>query len=64
MTKKDNFLLSAADQRRVNEEKKRLRAASKQDILNMLADAIDQDRVEFADDDGVFRGNRPYRKPL
>jgi len=64
MTNKHNFRLSAADQRRVTETEKRLRAASRQDILAMIADAIDQDRVEFADDDGVFRGNRPYRKPL
>jgi hypothetical protein len=62
--KKNNLRLSAADQQRVDQAERRLRAASQQDILNMLADAIDQDRVEFADDDGVFRGNRPYRKPL
>ena len=36
---------------------------TKEDILRMLKQGIDDGTVEHSDDDGVFRGNLPGKMP-
>jgi hypothetical protein len=55
MKKEENKILKDAIQK--------AEKMTKEDIIGMLKQAIDDGTVEHSDDDGVFRGNLPGKIP-